>query len=274
MKPFFRHTGGKRTHFWLGNWVREIHQVRPFSVYCEPFVGAGGAFWQYAGWLRDNEIRVRLNDADPAVCALWNAMLHRTAELNRELQSIWGANEAVFRRCLDAVAAADDTDTVRLAAAKLFLTQFSYRGAGTHSNFKDLKIRNTLPVLANALEHVRTAKAALEGLEIVGGNVSRQCFSEVLAERRSQFVYADPPYFGTGQHYTHNLTPEQHARLSSLLLERRDGWLLSYDEHPEARRLYQRAWIGTVEARYRCSTKPGKEVLIQPQEQYDALPTV
>src|SRR4051812_8412096 len=101
MKPFFRHVGGKRSHHWLGTWIRDIHAVRPFSVYCEPFVGAGGVFWQLVGWLKSNNIRVRLNDAAPAVAALWNATLHHTAELNRQLQVLWsGPDEATFRRCL------------------------------------------------------------------------------------------------------------------------------------------------------------------------------
>lgn len=82
------------------------------------------------------------------------------------------------------------------------------------------------------------------------------------------FVYLDPPYFGMGEQlYQQSFTIEDHKYLSHKL-QLRKNWLLSYDNHPEIRKLYDWANIEEIPIKYTITnnTEQCKELLIFPKD--------
>ena len=76
------------------------------------------------------------------------------------------------------------------------------------------------------------------------------------------FFYLDPPYMitttvkGRG-YYEHVMTVEDHRRLQISLGRARGRWLLSYDDDPLIRELYQGFTIMEPEVTYTLNNRPG-----------------
>lgn len=81
---------------------------------------------------------------------------------------------------------------------------------------------------------------------------------------KTTFVYIDPPYYKEGSNlyrcfYTHN----QHAKLADFILSKAYPWLISYDDVPEIRKLYNRFSPVKIHMDYSVSTsRKGEELLI------------
>ena len=97
-------------------------------------------------------------------------------------------------------------------------------------------------------------------------------FGEVLRQLDHRaFVYLDPPYYEKGgQLYKHNMDDADHERLAGILKTARFSWVLSYDDHPRIRRLYDWATIASIHVTYttataKTETRPkNHEILITP----------
>lgn len=75
-------------------------------------------------------------------------------------------------------------------------------------------------------------------------------------------VYLDPPYYAPRNPLYHGgLTVEDHERLAASLHASHHLWLLSYDDCPEIRELYQWATIEEIEVPY-CMSKDKKQTAL------------
>lgn len=85
-------------------------------------------------------------------------------------------------------------------------------------------------------------------------------------------IYLDPPYFVKGNGlYREKMNEGAHQELASFL-QRTKNWLLSYDDCPEIKKLYQANRIETLAARYcidgkKENWKNKNELFIFPQEE-------
>jgi len=76
-------------------------------------------------------------------------------------------------------------------------------------------------------------------------------------------IYLDPPYFDKGGVcYQHSFTQEHHERLAKKLRSTFHHWVLSYDDCPAIRDLYNWARIKVVAATYSMSRKTVGELII------------
>ena len=68
------------------------------------------------------------------------------------------------------------------------------------------------------------------------------------------FLFIDPPYYATDQDkfYTHGFTLEDHLRLRDVLYKNRKRFkfLLTYDDHPDVREMYEWAELGNWQWNY------------------------
>jgi DNA adenine methylase len=80
-------------------------------------------------------------------------------------------------------------------------------------------------------------------------DITNEDFASVLNRQPDNaFVYLDPPYYAQGAAlYKHAMTDGDHQRLASLVQRCSFQWVLSYDDHPFVRELYQWAEIGSFE---------------------------
>lgn len=87
--------------------------------------------------------------------------------------------------------------------------------------------------------NIRRVSAKLQGVKLTSLD-----FEAVIEEAENgAFLFVDPPYFNRDQDkfYTHSFTREDHLRLSDVLRRQGDRikFLLTYDNSPEVKELYQ-----------------------------------
>ncbi len=112
-------------------------------------------------------------------------------------------------------------------------------------------------------EHPRFTESSIDTLrDFRTSNLSVQCcdYTDTLRQHPSEFAYLDPPYANGEKLYGNrgDMHDFDHERLHSILSER-DGWVLSYNDDPTIRSMYDSYRIEAPEWSY--GTK-SKEILI------------
>lgn len=128
---------------------------------------------------------------------------------------------------------------VRRAAMFMKLLRYSYSSSGKSFASQPFDIRK-LFVLIQELEN-RMANVVVEN----------QDFETLIRhyDRPDAFFYLDPPYFATEDMYEVDFGWDDHERLRKTLGEIKGRFLLSYNDCPEIRELYEGfslAWITIV----------------------------
>ena len=111
----------------------------------------------------------------------------------------------------------------------------------------------------NIIKEIRKAN------QILAGRTEVTCCDVVEALRRlpgDYLAYIDPPYFPgkNNKLYRFEMPMAKHEDLALFLEQWQRPWVLSYDEHPDIRRLYAWATFELIEANYSHGPgQPGKE---------------
>ena len=233
--------------------------------YIEPFMGGAGV----ALYLMQHELRlgsrVSLGDLDPGVVALWTAVRDSPEELCDAIASVVPGRAAYD----DAKLHDGDASKgfVACAVRKLVLHQMSARGFGAMSGGPMTDIDSRWRPL-NLRDDVRAIHFAMRGFEV---EVEvRDAISLLQRTDPNAYAYIDPPYLGMGPVLYLHCDVELHGRLSRTLQKRR-RWLLSYDDAPEIRAIYEWAKIGELPVKYAGSRKSVAELLIEPPDAASVL---
>lgn len=269
-----RYPGGKSVMSGLLSRVREANQLTD-REFAEPYAGGAGAALTLL--FRRDVPAVHLNDADEAVSDIWWAILERTDEFS---EMIFTAPLTLdeWRRQRATYCHPESASRLERAFAAFYLNRCNRSGI----------IRNGGPI----------GGSEQEGKWQIGARFNREGLvdrCQQVARRRSQirlssldgidflrrlagtgaFFFVDPPYFVKGPTlYLNALDPPYHASLAELLQGMNDTpWLLTYDDCPEVRALYEDwATVRPYSLRYSASTRRrGGEVLIAPH--WMILPT-
>jgi len=240
--------------------------------YREPYLGSGAVLLTL---LKTGQVeRVRINDADPAVAAVWNAVIREPEKLVVALHkaqvtkaSVGEAQEALREGSLRGI---------ELAVASL---------VAHHSTPRYLGPLAGGPSAANMARwnpdrlgrKIDIAHRLLKG-RVRGNRCTHQDGVEVIRAAGEALLYLDPPYASNGAMlYHHSFTDEQHKVLAQTLRETRQPWLLSYDDSDEIRRLYDKEVVIDTDVAYRSWAAPGAprkrtpELLICPAAYRDIL---
>jgi DNA adenine methylase len=209
--------------------------------YAEPYAGGAGAALSllFSGYVRS----LRLNDADPAVAAMWLSILGKTEEFVQRINSIplsvaeWRIQRAIYLK-------ADPGSVLDLGFATFYLNRVNRSGiiknAGPIGGIEQvgswkIDARFNRFELAKRVRRVASyrKKISLQNLDAL----------EFLRSVQSDkvFVYLDPPYFEKGKKlYLNHYKMSDHCDLSLFLREPRPfKWVMSYDDTPEIRNLYK-----------------------------------
>lgn len=240
-----RYPGGKRK---LAPFIADLITRAGLEVelLVEPF--AGGAAVSISLLESGHVNSIALADADPLIASFWKVVFSRDAGCLAEMVCSTQVSLAEWRRQKEIEPRSD------LAAAFkcLFLNRTSFSGAlmsrtgpigGIAQNgpykigcrFNQQKIADRIMELNRLAPRVRFVRN--ESYRRTIAAVARTRLASKAPERI--FWYLDPPFFEKADRlYRVSFTEAQHETLSKDIGALPGHWLLSYDDHPDARWLY------------------------------------
>ena len=240
-----RYPGGKRK---LAPFIADLISrsgVRP-ALFVEPF--AGGASVSISLLEAGYVDAIALADVDPLVASFWQTVF--SADAHRLADMIYDAKVDLgeWKRLKNS-----DTSKGLDAAYKcLFLNRTSFSGSlnrtagpiGGMSQASEYKIdcRFNQPKLAERILELSSLRHSVrfvrnENYTKTVRDIRRTAIFRDTPER--VFWYLDPPFFAKADKlYRCHFEREHHETLAAQISDLPGSWLLSYDDHPEARKMY------------------------------------
>ena len=208
--------------------------------YIEPYAGGAGA--ALALLRNDTVSSIHINDASPAIAAFWRSVLEMNAELcdrvtNATLDvDTWRAQRSIL-------AQGSTASILDLGFAAFYLNRTNRSGI--------IGSGGVIGGLAQAGKWRMDARfdrdRLVERIQWIGDHRERVRVTDYdaltlladLDDFTDIFVYLDPPYYRKADRlYDHWYRPEDHAIVCGLVRRLSQPWVVSYDDCPEIRQLY------------------------------------
>lgn len=220
----FRYAGGK---FYARNLILE--HIPQHSYYVEPFAGGASIFFAKQK-VEDNW----LNDIDEALVNTYLVIRDKPEELIEFLAGEQATKErhAYYKNDFK------PENRLEEAARWFYLNRTSYSGIMKPQNcFWGYGDKYSMRP-ENWPRNIRRTSEKLQGVKITSCDFE----AVIKAAPDGAFLFIDPPYFNADQDkfYTHSFSKDDHYRLCCILKEHtgRFKFLLTYDNSPEVRKLY------------------------------------
>jgi DNA adenine methylase len=195
-----------------------------FAAYAEPFCGAAWVFFRK----RRSKVEA-INDMNNNLANLYWQVQENADALCERLRYAVDC-EANFYRIRDALKSGETPDDLTRAAWYYQLLRFSYGSKGTSYNGRGHDIWRDFPAIMGAHHRLRG----------VGVHNKEYARFISLMDAEDVFFYCDPPYWGTEDYYDGVVfETADHTTLRDLLLSIKGKFLLSYNDCPEIRALYE-----------------------------------
>jgi DNA adenine methylase len=260
MKPFtlFRYVGGKTR---LARPILERLDANHVVAYREPFFGGGSIGLRMM--MTTSSPNCWINDLDPTIHALWQAVAHYACELKQAIREFIPSVAEFKRIKSDFLSGAPISASriVHVARDKLALQAMSFGGLGV------MLFSPVAVIGSHWLPESLCRRIDLISPHLARARVTDLDFASMLADDSGASLYLDPPYYHAGPDlYQHAFTAADHLRLRDLLRHTGHDWVLSYDDCPQIRDLYSFANIEEVEVTYSVSkSRRTRELLISPR---------
>lgn len=250
--PVAPYLGGKRNLAALV--IQRIRDV-PHEIYVEPFVGMGGVFLRRPFRARCEVI----NDISHDVSTLFRILQRHYVPFMDMLR--WQlASRAEFERLI-AVKPETLTDLER-AARFLYLQRNAYGGKVTGRSFGtsfEGGSRFDITRLASILEDVHD--------RLAGVTIERLPWAEMISryDQAGALFYLDPPYYGCEGDYGPGVFGgADFLRMAEMLRQLKGKFILSLNDRPEVRAIFEGFVLDAVQHSYRVSGEPtpAQELLI------------
>lgn len=263
-----RYPGGKSCLF---NQIREIIAENNLThrTYAEPYAGGAGLALAllYSGTVRE----IHINDLDASIWSFWHSTLNNTDELTELVMSTeLTVNE--WRNQREIYQAQDVSNPLKLGFAAFYLNRTNRSGiiakGGVIGGLKQtgnylMDCRFNRQSLSERIRRVAIYKDEIFLHRMDALDFLRKA-PDILPQKT--LLCVDPPYFKKGsQLYTSFYKPKDHESLSNVIQNLKMPWIVTYDNVPEIRSLYQKSRLHSFDVRYSVQTKRiGDELLIAP----------
>ena len=242
-KPFVKWAGGKRQLLDV-----LIARIPPkFRTYHEPFLGGGALFWRLV------PEKAILSDVNIDLVITYRVIQETPLDL---IESLKRHKENHSKTYFYAVRDNDNIkEPVEVAARFIYLNKTCYNGLYRVNRSGKFNVPFGRYVNPAILEEktIMACHSALEGVEV------RYCDFSVCEPSKNDFVYLDPPYYGTYSGYSKDrFGIDKHRDLSDYCkkLDKSGAYfMLSNSDTPEIRDLYKSFLCETVEAPRTISCK-------------------
>lgn len=273
-----RYPGGKST---LSNFLADVLCLNDLNggSYYEPY--AGGAAVGIMLLVEGLVNKIFINDFDFCVYSFWSSVLKENDRFIENIYNVdlsineWKDQREIYRN-------PRKHKRFDVGFASFYLNRCNRSGimknagpiGGIEQNGK-WKIgarfnRSTLVERVKLLNKFRNQIkiSHLDGIEFLSNKLPRG------NERKKVLVYLDPPYYSKGpQLYLNSYSQRDHSALAKYIKKQKElHWIITYDDVPEIRSLYQDSIINYYSLNYSAqSKKQGQELLVSPD--YLLLPT-
>jgi len=233
-----------------------IRRFPPHTCYVEPFAGGAHVFFAK----QPSKVEV-LNDLDQDLLNFY-AVAQRRADYLARLLCLMPHSLVLFEDCLKNPPPVTPYNRVMRAARFWYLQQHCFAGRILAQSFG---YGTTRPLRKSPEAIKRAILAAATRLDLV--TLESLPFADVISryDRPETLFYCDPPYWKL-DFYHHNFTGEQHAELADVLRAISGMFILSYNDVPEIRALYDWADVDTVEVPYSAAATATKPHAAQPAQ--------
>jgi DNA adenine methylase len=277
VKSLFRYPGGK--HRLSGAITQRLTALctEDTTEYFEPCFGAGNVGITFLS--QNPKIKSAwINDRDPGVACLWNAVIHSPGELIEKIKRFTPSVSAFdgFKSQLLGIPEEFDPYNVEVGFMKLAVHLMSYGALGTRAGGplggKKQESKDAVDSRWSAeyrCRRVEELHRLLTSIDLIGGGCTCLDFFHPLMEAsRASIVYLDPPYFDKGNDlYQFPFSQTDHERLANILRVAHFPWVLSYDDHPEVNEMYRGTLIQPIPAKYTVgSVRQKTELIITPNK--------
>lgn len=212
--------GGKRA---LRKEIIELFPQEGVGRYIEVFFGAG---WVFFGREKPPGQLEVINDRDGQIVNLFRCIKYHRAALQEELEWLVSAREIFFAAM--AQLHTDGLTDIQRAARFFYLLKNSF-GCDKRTFATSGKS------VMNSIDYLEQVQKRLKGVVI-----ENRDFEPILKtyDRPDALFYLDPPYLGTEKLYEGIFRWEDHLRLAANLKELKGRFVLSYNDDPRIRELY------------------------------------
>lgn len=231
-KTPLRYPGGKSKS------IKYIHPLVPnFDEYREPFVGGASLFLSLKQQYPDKSYWI--NDLYHYLYMFWNQLkIHPddvVSEIRQWKQDYKGEERELFRYLSDNLNTFDNT---KMGAAFYVLNKISFSGLTMAGSFSKQAVeQNFTESCVNKLNNI---SKILEGTKI-----TELDYSNVIDEPGNNvFIFLDPPYFLKNKSNLYGRKGELHRNFNHELFadnikKCQHKWLITYNDCPEIRELYE-----------------------------------
>lgn len=260
-----RYPGGKGR---LTQFVADIMGMNGLTGghYVEPYAGGAGIaisllYLEFAS-------RVHLNDLNRSVHAFWHSVLNETDGLCRLIKDTpvnmdeWRRQKAIQESC--------DPSKLDLGFSTFFLNRTNRSGiikggviGGKEQNgVWKIDARYNKQDLIKRIEKIARFRGRISLYNLDANSFIRDALPNIP---RQSLVYLDPPYFVKGGGlYEDHYKPEDHKAIARVIADNvQQKWIVSYDDAPEIRQIYQQFRQKVFGLHYSAGVKyKGAEVFI------------
>ncbi len=232
-----RYPGGKRK---LGPFIADLilkNGERP-KLLAEPF--AGGAAVSISLLEAGHADEILLNDMDELIAAFWSIVFSNEGEALADLVETADVSVAEWYRMKKLRPAT----TMEAAFKCLFLNRTSFSGS-LHNEAGPMGGRSQAKgdLIGSRFNREKIARRIrqLAGIRDRIRSVTCGHYADAMASHDSKdtFWYLDPPFFAKADRlYRHHFDAAAHKALALNISRLQGRWLLSYDDHADARSIY------------------------------------
>lgn len=240
--PWF---GGKR---YLAKRIIARIDAIPHTCYAEPFVGMGGVFLRRGHRPKYEAV----NDINDEIVNLFRVVQEHHNEMIRQFRWLL-SSDAEFRRL--ARTPPELLTDIKRAARFTYLQMLAYGARpATGSVSPRGGIANTRrPVLRSVYRQIKAAHRRLQHVHIA--NMEWDAFLRRY-DRPFTLFYLDPPYWGHEADYGKGMFARQDfARMAELLRALKGRFILSLEDRPEVREIFDGFAFEELKQRYSVSPK-------------------
>lgn len=239
-KTPLRYPGGKGK---FAPFVKDLMKANNlYGDYLEPYAGGAGVALDllFNGYCKN----IHINDFDVAIYNFWHSIIDDTENFLKKLQDTPITIDEWYKQ-KHILATPDEHSELEHGFSAFFLNRTNRSGilkGGVIGGKKQdgqykLDARFTKENLAKRIERIGQYRNHIKVYNLDALSLLKQV-DELLP--KESLIYLDPPYYIKGQGlYRNYYTHEDHVKIRNTLDTVKSKWIVSYDDCPEIKKIYQ-----------------------------------